>query len=106
MTSREAYIVLNQIEGIGPVRVRALGEALGAPEAVLAAPAAALAAVRGIGPKVAASIVAQRDELDAAREEHAAAQLGARLVTPVDADYPAPLKNIYDPPLCLYVHNT
>ena len=86
MTSREAYITLNRIEGIGPVRVRALVEALGSPEAVLAAPAAALAAVRGIGPKVAENVVQQRDGLDAGREEQAAAKLGARLVTPEDAD--------------------
>ena len=106
MTSREAYITLNRIEGIGPVRVRALVEALGSPEAVLAAPAAALAAVRGIGPKVAENVVQQRDGLDAGREEQAAAKLGARLVTPEDAEYPAPLKTIYDPPLCLYVRGT
>ena len=106
MTSREAYIALNQIEGIGPVRVRALVEALGSPEAVLAASPAALAAVRGVGPKVAENVVAQRDGLDAGAEEAAAAKLGARLVTPVDADYPAPLKTIYDPPLCLYVRGT
>ncbi len=106
MTSREAYIALNRIEGIGPVRVRALVEALGSPEAVLAASPVALAAVRGVGPKVAENVVAQRAGLDAGAEEAAAAKLGARLVTPVDADYPAPLKTIYDPPLCLYVRGT
>lgn len=106
MTSREAYISLNQIEGIGPVRVRALCEALGSPEAVLAASGVALSGVRGIGPKVAENIVSQRGGLDAGREESAAAKMGARLVTPVDADYPEPLKNIYDPPLCLYVRGT
>ena len=106
MTSREAYILLNQIEGIGPVRVRALCAALGSPEAVLSAPERDLAAVRGIGPKVAENIVTQRGGLDAGREEATAAKLGARLVTPLDAEYPAPLKNIYDPPLCLYVRGT
>ena len=106
MTSREAYISLNRIEGIGPVRVRALCAALGSPEAVLAASPAALAGVRGIGPKVAENIAAQRGGLDAGREEAAAAKLGARLITPVDDDYPEPLKNIYDPPLCLYVRGT
>ena len=106
MTSREAYILLNQIERVGPVRVRALCDALGSPEAVLAASEAELASVRGIGPKVAAGIAEQRTELDAAREEKAAAKWGARIVTPVDEDYPRPLKEIYDPPLCLYVRGT
>ena len=106
MTSREAYIVLNQIEGIGPVRVRALCEGLGSPEAVLSASAVELATVRGVGAKVAEGIVSQRGHLDAGREEEAAAKLGARLITPVDEEYPAPLKTIYDPPLCLYVRGT
>lgn len=106
MTSREAYISLNRIEGIGPVRVRALCDALGSPEAVLSAPASALSAARGVGPKVAEAIVSQRGGLDASREEAAAAKFGARLITPVDAEYPAPLKNLYDPPLCLYVRGT
>ena len=106
MTSREAYISLNRIEGIGPVRVRALVEALGSPEAVLSAAPAELSAVRGVGPKVAENIVSQRGGLDAGREEAAAAKLGARLVTPVDGEYPAALKTIYDPPLCLYVRGT
>lgn len=106
MTSREAYIILNQIDGIGPVRTRALCDALGSPEAVLRATAAQLASVRGIGGKVADTIVAQRNRLDAGREEAAAAKLGVRLVTPVDAEYPKPLRTIYDPPLCLYVRGT
>ncbi|MGD9782745.1 MAG: DNA-processing protein DprA [Kiritimatiellia bacterium] len=106
MTSREAYIVLNRIEGMGPVRVRALRDALGSPEAVLAASPAALASVRGVGPKGADAIASQRGGLDAGEEEAAAAKLGARLITLADEEYPAPLKGIYDPPLCLYVRGT
>ena len=59
MNARAAYIVLNRIEGIGPVRTRALVEALGSPEAVLEASPASLAAVRGIGPKVAEKLAAR-----------------------------------------------
>jgi DNA processing protein len=106
MTSREAYILLNMVDGIGPVRVRAMCDALGSPEAVLTASAAALGGVRGVGPKIAGSIVSQRSGLDAGQEEEAAAKLGARLITPVDEEYPEPLKQIYDPPLCLYVRGT
>ena len=49
MNTRAAYIVLNRIEGIGPVRTRALVEALGSPEAVLEASPAALAATHDAG---------------------------------------------------------
>ncbi len=103
MNSREAYILLNMVDGIGPVRVRAMCDALGSPEAVLTASETALSSVRGVGPKLAGSIVAQRGGLDAGREEEAAALVGAHLITPVDEEYPEPLKQIYDPPLCLYV---
>ena len=102
-SSRDAYIVLNRIEGIGPVRVKALCEALGSPEAVLGASSATLARVRGIGPKIAESLAEQAGRLDAASEEEKAQKFGARLVTPLDEGYPEPLRNIYDPPLCLYV---
>ena len=37
MTRREAYLTLNLLPGIGPVRVRRLLEAFGSPEAALGA---------------------------------------------------------------------
>lgn len=103
MTSREAYILLNRIEGIGPVRVRALCDALGSPEAILSASASTLSSVRGVGPKIADLILEQGRQLEAGPEEEAAARLGARIVTPLDEGYPEPLKSIYNPPLCLYL---
>lgn len=103
MTAREAYILLNMTEGLGPVRVRALCDAFGTPDAVLGASEEELLRIHRIGPKVIASIFNTRDTKSAADEEDRAAALGARLVTLLDAEYPAPLKEIYDPPLCLYV---
>ena len=100
---REAYVVLNRAAGIGPIRARALCEAFGGPEEVLAAPASALAGVRGIGPKVAKELVRQRESIDADEEERRAAAVGAKIVTPADEGYPEPLRRLYDPPLCLYV---
>lgn len=106
MTPREAYIVLNRIEGIGPRRLRSLCDALGSPENVLAADYPALLAADGIGEKVASAIVAARGTIDPAEEEERAAALGARIVTPLDPGYPEPLRTIHDPPLCLYVRGT
>ena len=34
MTSREAYIALNMVDGVGPVRLRALLDQFGTPEAI------------------------------------------------------------------------
>ena len=49
MTSRLAYIALNMIDNLGPVRVRSLVEALGSPEAILQAGREDLMRARGIG---------------------------------------------------------
>ncbi len=106
MTGREAYILLNMMEGIGPVRVRSLVEQLGSVTAILDASPEDLQRGKAIGVELSQSIVRQREELDPVAEEDAADRLGARLVTFIDADYPAPLKSIYDPPLALYVQGT
>ena len=106
MTDRHAYILFNMMEGIGPVRVRSLVEELGSVSAIVDASPEDLQRGRAIGTELANSIVRQRDSLDPEAEEQAAEQLGTRLVTWIDPDYPAPLKNIYDPPLALYVKGT
>lgn len=103
MTRREALIALNMIDDLGPVRVRRLIEALGAPEAVWDADEEALCAVEGIGIELARKILAQRAEVDPADEESRARRHGARIITREDPDYPERLKEIYDPPLVLYV---
>ena len=50
--------------------------------------------------------IARRDAFNPDKECDKAAALGARLVTLEDAEYPAPLRGIYDPPLVLYVRGT
>ncbi len=106
MTSRQAYIALNMMGELGPVRVRALVETLGSPEAVLEAGAEDLMRAKGVGPELARKILEQRDKVSPSDEEDRAFRLGARIVTCLDAEYPAPLKKIYDPPLALYVQGT
>ncbi len=103
MEQREAYIVLNMIEGLGPVSVRRLIDVLGSPKAILEADREALMEARGVGEKLALKIIAQRDSIDAEEEVDQAGEVGARIVTPVDDEYPDALKTIHDPPLALYV---
>lgn len=103
MDSRQAYIALNMIQGIGPVRVRALVAALGSPEAILGADRGTLQAVPGVGAETVTRIVEQREGVDPVREEERAAALGACLITQADAAYPKRLLQIHDPPLALYV---
>jgi DNA processing protein len=103
MQDREAYIILNMIEGLGPVSVRRLVDALGSPKAILEADRDALMKARGVGEKLALKIMVQRDDMDAAAEIKKAADAGVRIITPLDAEYPETLKTIHDPPLALYI---
>lgn len=103
MEQRSAYIVLNMIEGLGPVSVRRLVDVLGSPKAILEADREALMKARGVGEKLALKILVQRDGIDFEAELEKAADIGARIVTPLDEEYPEALKAIHDPPLALYV---
>lgn len=106
MTAREAYIALNMMEGLGPIKVRALIGFLGSPQAVFEAGGDELQRVRGIGGKLRHSILGQRTQVDPVTEEELADGLGVRMITPLDMEYPDALKAIYDPPLALYVRGS
>ncbi len=103
MDSREALVALNLIEGVGPVRVRQLLDHFGEPAAVLRASPEQLQRVRGIGPDVASAIANWERTVDLAAELKRIAEFGCRIITQQDADYPALLREIYDPPIVLYV---
>jgi len=106
MTDREAYIALNQMEGLGPIKVRALIDVLGSPQAVFEVDGDALQQVHGIGQKLRGSILSQRNEIDPVAEIEQASELGIRIITPLDVEYPDALKTIHDPPLALYVRGS
>ena len=103
MTSREAYIALNMIDGVGPVRLRALLDRFGQPEAILTANRLDLQQVAGIGSDTAGNIANWRTAVDLDAELARIEKAGVRAVTCADADYPKNLREIYDPPLVLYV---
>ena len=103
MSPLESLVALNMLPKIGPVRVRRLLEALGDAAAVLAAPKDRLLRVDGIGEESAGILHRWQDHADPAAEIHEAAQRGIAIVTQDDPDYPAPLRDAYDPPLLLYV---
>ncbi len=103
LTDREAYIALNVMDRVGPVRVRAMAEALGSVSAIFAASAQELQQIDGVGPVLARAVVAQRERIDPVQEESDALAKGVQIVTPLDPEYPAALLTIHDPPLALYV---
>jgi DNA processing protein len=106
LNSREAYIALNMIDGIGPVRVRSLLEQFHEPEAILTASRDELMRVDGVGEEVARNVTGWRDKVDLDGELAKIEKAGVRIVTRDDSEYPKNLREIYDPPLVLYVKGT
>ena len=106
MNTREAYIALNMMDNIGPVRVRAMESALGSVDAIFTAGVDELRRAEGVGAEVAKGIVDQRSKIDPARELKRAESLGFRIITRADSEYPEPLKTLHGPPLALYVWGT
>ena len=80
MTEREAYIALNMIDGLGPVKVRSLVTALGSAQAVFTATADDLLTAAGVGKDLARKIVEQRSDADPVAEVDRAARVGARIM--------------------------
>ena len=103
MNHREACIALNMVPRMGPVRLRRLLDAFGSAEHILTARAAQLGQVDGIGAPLAENIARWRDFADPAEELRKAADLGARVITAADDEYPSALREIHDPPIVLYV---
>lgn len=103
MDSREALVALNLIEGVGPIRVRQLLEHFGDAPKILSASRAELLRVRGIGDDTAEAIARWETTVDLAGELRRIQEFGCHVLTQADADYPESLRQIYDPPVVLYV---
>ena len=103
MDTREAFIALNMIDGIGPVRVRQLLEHFADAPAILRASRSQLEQVRGIGPEISDAIVNWEKNVDLSGELKRLEQFGCHVVIQTDENYPELLRQIYDPPVVLYV---
>lgn len=107
MDPREALIALNMVEHVGPVRLRKLLDHFdGDPVAILRASPNQLGAIHGIGTDTAEAVAGWERNVDLAGELRRIASYGCRVVTQLDAEYPAHLREIYDPPPVLYVKGT
>jgi DNA processing protein len=103
MDSGEALVALNMVEHVGPVRVRQLLEHFGDAPKVLKASKQHLLRVRGIGEETAAAISNWEKTINLKGELKRIADFGCHVLTQADADYPELLRQIYDPPIVLYV---
>jgi DNA processing protein len=106
MDSHEALVALNLIEGVGPVRMRQLLDFFGDAPAILKASKQQLLQVRGVGEDTAEAIAKWESTVDLAGELKRIADYGCHIVTQADAEYPPMLREIYDPPIVLYVKGT
>ncbi len=97
-----ALLQLLSVTGIGPARVRALVGHFRSAEAVLAAPVHALCQVEGIERTLAENIHRADHAALAQQQLEAAARESCLVLTFWDAEFPALLKKIYDPPVVLF----
>ena len=103
MDSREALIALNLIEHVGPVRARLLLEHFGDAAKILAASRSDLLRVRNVGEETADAIAGWEKSIGLAGELRRIQEFGCHVLIQSDPDYPEMLRQIYDPPLVLYV---
>ena len=97
----EAWLTLGLIPRLGPVAFRRLLSSFGSPDAALGASSAALADV--VGPELAKAIAQGPDTGQLAASLDWAADEQNHLLTLADADYPALLLEIPDPPPLLFL---
>jgi DNA processing protein len=99
------WLALSLTPGLGPARARKLVDHIGSAEAVFQA---SLTELEGLGILAAsAQSIATGNSLELAREEIArTSEQGITLISCEDACYPPRLKEIYDPPLLLYVRGS
>jgi DNA processing protein len=103
MDSREALVALNMIEHVGPVRVRQLLEHFGEAPAILGASRQQLRQARGIGEETAEAIANWEKSVDLAGELKRISEFGCHILIGTDEEYPELLRQIYDPPVVVYV---
>ena len=102
MTSRDAFLALNLLPKIGPIRLQRLLAHIESPLKILSASPDQLRQVEGIGSDTAETITGWESLIDLKEEKRRMADHGIRVVTLEDDDYPQPLREIYDPPYLLY----
>lgn len=102
MTDHEAYIALNLTHGIGPARAALLVQSFGSASEIFTHTADEIATVHGISPALAENILVNAGA-PLERELELIERGGVQVFTLSDYGYPALLREIEDPPICLYV---
>jgi len=96
------WVELNMTPGIGPRAAAKLLERFGSAEAVYDAPRAELEQLRLV-PEATDTIIGRNLQAVAEAEIRAVKKLGGDILLLDDGVYPSPLREIYDPPIVIYV---
>jgi len=88
---------------LGAKRIRLLLQHVDHPQLIFRLERHELESIRGIGPKTSNNIVSFNDWNEVDRILEKTARTGAEIMTFWDDDYPALLREIYDPPLLLWI---
>jgi DNA processing protein len=97
------WIALSGIKGIGNVTFKNLLSRFGDPEKIMEASKSELSDVNGLRKETIQDIINRRFEIDPENELKKTESYGARIVTYNDPEYPAPLRDIHDPPMIIYM---
>lgn len=97
------WLALGLTPGIGSILIKRLLDRFKTPEAVFQAPVKELLKIEGLGEKVVGAIRKGPQEKVVNRELSLLREVGGRIITLKDDDYPMRLRDIYDPPALLYV---
>ena len=97
------WLALSLTPGVGSTLMRRLLDRFKSPEAVFHAPMKELLKIEGLGEKVAQEIRKGPLEKAVEKELHLLREVGGRVITLKDEEYPKRLRDIYDPPALLYI---
>ncbi len=97
------WLALSLTPGLGSILIKRLLERFKSPEAVFHASTGELSGIEGLGEKAAGEIRKGPQGKMVEKELSLLEKAGGRIITLKDADYPRRLKDIYDPPVLLYV---
>jgi len=97
-----AWIALNRAE-LPPRVALALLDRFRDPAGIFSASPVDLSSVEQLTSKMLSRLLAQRPDVEGARDWEALQKLGGTIITIQDAAYPPLLRQIYDPPILLYV---
>ena len=103
MDDKRAFICLNLVPGVGPIKVKRLIEIFGSSSAIFTQSSKSLQGVEGIGAKLANEITSGPHSFNPDDELRMADKAGVTIITQSCAEYPTYLREIPDPPLVLYV---